>query len=1231
MRGARVASFNGTGGADIFTGGIENDLIVGNGGGDQLSGSDGDDTIFSDRRDDGFTGGLGRGVSFDIFADKDILTGGAGDDYFFAGLNDDVDGGVQGSYGNRLFISFMGAEAGVSADFRLIQSQGFVTIGNGTIRNIQNIGYLEGSNFDDFLVPIDTYYPSGANVFGRGGNDTILADYYSGWGGSGLYGGEGNDTIDARVAQYGPNLYGEAGDDTLYTSSNGFSAAFGGDGNDTIYAHGRVSGGDGDDLIVLQQSYYTGIVQGDAGNDEIHASATGHIIGGGAGADRIIGDSGADRIYSGDINENGVPVDDAGREHDILTGGGGDDRFYAGIGDDVDGGDGSDMLALSLLGAQSGVTFDTTTIAAQQPFTYAGGTIQNVETLHYLRGSDFADNLTLAAQASLLTVEAGDGDDVIRWGASSVAVYGSNGNDRFVNGIAGDSIYGGLGVDTLDYSQFAGGISVTMSLTVGQAGSGTGGDSIYDVENVDGTGFADAISGSNLANTLNGAAGDDTLNGYGGDDILVGGAGNDTLNGGTGNDTFYVESAGDVVLEANGEGSDRVIASLNYALATGSAVERLEAADASATTALQLTGNEFGNVIIGNAGNNVLTGGGGDDALAGAGGDDMLIGGTGNDSFFVDSTTDVVIENQGEGIDRIAASVSLTLEAGQSIERLEAIVLSSTDAVNFGGNEIANTIVGNNGVNVLDGRAGNDDLIGAGGNDVLIGGTGNDAAYGGSGDDVIYVDSAGDTVFEAINEGNDRVVASANFGLQAGSAVERIEAITLTAATALNLTGNEFAQSIIGNEGANVLDGGAGNDELVALGGNDALIGGAGRDLMYGGAGDDVYFVDTADEVFEGSGEGFDRVLAYQSYALKGAAQIEQLEAVVLSATTAMNLTGNELPQTIVGNNGTNLLDGGGGDDTLVSLAGDDVLIGGSGIDHMEGGLGNDTYYVDNAADRIAEFAGEGVDRVATSVSYTLATQASVERLEAITLTEATPLNLTGNELSQVIVGNAGSNLIDGGASGDELYGYSGDDVLIGGGGADGMIGGLGNDVFYVDDTSDAVFELAGQGTDRVATSVSYTLQAGSEVERLEFVSLGSTFDANLTGNEFANVLVGNNGANILDGRGGNDVLIGLGEADRFAFTTALGAGNVDRIEGFQANADKILLDLSVFSTLSAGGLAADAFVNGTAALDADDRILLDGARLLYDADGNGAGAAIQFASLSAVAGTITASDFIVI
>jgi Ca2+-binding RTX toxin-like protein len=135
-----------------------------------------------------------------------------------------------------------------------------------------------------------------------------------------------------------------------------------------------------------------------------------------------------------------------------------------------------------------------------------------------------------------------------------------------------------------------------------------------------------------------------------------------------------------------------------------------------------------------------------------------------------------------------------------------------------------------------------------------------------------------------------------------------------------------------------------------------------------------------------------------------------------------------------------------------------------------------------------------------------------------------------------------------------------------------------------------------------------------------------------LVGNEIGQTIVGNAGTNIIDGRGGSDVLIGVGGADTFRFTTTLGAGNVDRIDDFQPGTDKIALDDAVFAGLAPGALAAGAFVVGTQAADADDRIVYDQAagRLFFDSDGNGAAAAVQFASVSPGL-VLAASDFIVI
>jgi serralysin len=101
--------------------------------------------------------------------------------------------------------------------------------------------------------------------------------------------------------------------------------------------------------------------------------------------------------------------------------------------------------------------------------------------------------------------------------------------------------------------------------------------------------------------------------------------------------------------------------------------------------------------------------------------------------------------------------------------------------------------------------------------------------------------------------------------------------------------------------------------------------------------------------------------------------------------------------------------------------------------------------------------------------------------------------------------------------------------------------------------------------------------------------------------------------------------------ADTFVFNAALGAGNVDEILDFANGVDLIRRDPSVFAALGAGPLDANAFVIGTAALDGDDRIIYNSTTggLFYDADGDGAGAAIQFATLTG-APTLIADDFII-
>ncbi|MDZ7858763.1 LamG-like jellyroll fold domain-containing protein [Sphaerotilus sp.] len=104
----------------------------------------------------------------------------------------------------------------------------------------------------------------------------------------------------------------------------------------------------------------------------------------------------------------------------------------------------------------------------------------------------------------------------------------------------------------------------------------------------------------------------------------------------------------------------------------------------------------------------------------------------------------------------------------------------------------------------------------------------------------------------------------------------------------------------------------------------------------------------------------------------------------------------------------------------------------------------------------------------------------------------------------------------------DSLFGGLGDDTLTGGAGDDTLTGGAGNDTYVVDDMGDVVTEEAGEGTDLVQSSRSYTAAAN-----VENITLTGSGNLNATGNELANILIGNAGNNILDGGTGGDTLGG--------------------------------------------------------------------------------------------------------
>ena len=92
---------------------------------------------------------------------------------------------------------------------------------------------------------------------------------------------------------------------------------------------------------------------------------------------------------------------------------------------------------------------------------------------------------------------------------------------------------------------------------------------------------------------------------------------------------------------------------------------------------------------------------------------------------------------------------------------------------------------------------------------------------------------------------------------------------------------------------------------------------------------------------------------------------------------------------------------------------------------------------------------------------------------------------------------------------------------------------------------------------------------------------------------------------------------------DTFRFSSALNAnGNVDIIAAFSAADDTLQLENGIFAKLTSTGTLNAAFfhasITGVAA-DSNDYINYetDTGKLFYDADGNGSGAAVLFATLS--------------
>src|SRR5262249_1392734 len=157
-------------------------------------------------------------------------------------------------------------------------------------------------------------------------------------------------------------------------------------------------------------------------------------------------------------------------------------------------------------------------------------------------------------------------------------------------------------------------------------------------------------------------------------------------------------------------------------------------------------------------------------------------------------------------------------------------------------------------------------------------------------------------------------------------------------------------------------------------------------------------------------------------------------EDLVLTGTFAIDGTGNDEDNLLVGNSNANKLDGGLGADT------------------MQGGGGDDTYMVDNIKDVVDEKGGNTLnDTVAFQMANPADDQATADRFGPQLIggvwTSKLIAGVEHYDFSKLSVavsfaGDAASNAITGTGGQDSLVGNGGNDTLDGGALGDTMVGG---------------------------------------------------------------------------------------------------------------------------------------------------------------------------------------------
>jgi len=984
---------------------------------------------------------------------------------------------------------------------------------------IAGFGSLNVAAADIAATWTEVSTPESVYAFLLAGNDTVNGSVQA----DTLLGGDGNDTIAGGAD--GDTIDAGAGNDTIEP----------GDGSDTI------NGGAGQDRVRYSNEIGTGITANLAtGQVTDPYGATDTLT----GIEAVIGTNQADTLVGGNAalpNNNvwelyGLGGDDtlvAGTYDSLLQPGGGTDT--------ITGGAGSDQITYEEYTGANGATINLATGVVLDPYgftdTITGGVegvrrTKNADTITGKSGNDY-----LRGIADDDAIDGGDGTDQVRYdrdaaagGTAGVTVnlatgkatdgFGNtdtltsienvrgtakadtltgNGSNNAFQGLGGaDTLNGGAGQDTADYSADtlgAGITGVTVNLATGTATDGSGAtDTLVSIEAARGTAGNDSLTGGSVAISgqayeLYGGAGNDQLFSGGYDIYVEPGAGNDTITAGAGFDQVsYGEYSG-----ANGATIDLATGVVNDPYGGTDTLVGLFEGARGTRNADTITGNTLNNQFRGLAGNDTIDGGSGQDRVRYD--RDATYGGT----------KGVVVDlGSGTATDGFGNTDTLV-----SIEQVE-------------GTSTGDTLTGGNGP-LPSGTS--YELLGRGGDDTLIGGTASTYFEAGAGNDTITGNSTADQISYADFTNGVGITLD----MAKGSVIDPLGG-TDTFTGIEFVRGTNFADAITGDD----LD-----NQIAGLNGNDTLSGGGGVDLVrydrdtnYGGkagvtvnlatgtATDGFGATDTLSgfENIRGSfaddsltGDDANNLIQGMNGAdtIDGAGGIDTVDysrdgadggtaGVVVNLATGKatdgfgatdtltsieNATGTALADTLTGSDADNALRGGLGDDTIVGGLGNDTIDGGGGADTaiFSGTRAEYEIRFDAGTNALVVLGPDGVDTLSDVENLQFADR-TVEALAngapQHLVSSTFPVSATNpTEASRFMLGSSYSGPVSGlsdefvfptpeniniastlpsafirtGAGNDAITVFNGRNVIDAFTGSNFLTGGSGHDTFFVD------------------------------------------------------------------------------------------------------------------------------------------------------------------------------------